>query len=147
MKPGKVRPLAICGFRHGDRILTAEGYDDVKRETFYRPLGGRIEFGEYSHETVAREVREEIGAEVANLRYLGTLESIFTYNGQQGHEIVIVYDGKFVDSTIYEREIIMGHEADENYDGDMKVVWKSLDFFRRGEAPLYPTGLLELLLK
>jgi len=147
VKPGKLRPLAICVFRRDDRIIAAEGYDEVKHETFYRPLGGRIEFGEYSHQTIIRELREEIGAEVTNLRYLGTLENIFTYNGRPGHEIVLVYDGEFVDTSIYEREVVMGHEADEEYYGDMKVVWKSLDFFRRGEAPLYPTGLLEMMLK
>ena len=60
MKLGKVRPLAICVFRRGDRILAAEGYDLVKGETFYRPLGGRIEFGEYSHETVALQYNKWI---------------------------------------------------------------------------------------
>jgi 8-oxo-dGTP pyrophosphatase MutT (NUDIX family) len=147
VKPGKVRPLAICVFQHNNRIFVSEGYDEVKRETFYRPLGGRIEFGEYSHQTIVRELREEIGAEVANLRYLGTLENIFTYNGKPGHEIVLVYDGEFVDNSLYEREVVMGNEADEDTFGAMKVVWRSRDFFRRGAAPLYPTGLLELLVK
>lgn len=85
MKPGKVRPLAICVFRRGDSILVAEGHDRVKRQTFYRPLGGRIEFGERAAETVARELREEIQQEVRDLRYLGTLENIFTYEGQPGN--------------------------------------------------------------
>jgi 8-oxo-dGTP pyrophosphatase MutT (NUDIX family) len=147
MKPGKVRPLAICVFRRGGRILAAEGYDSVKGEPFYRPLGGRIEFGEYSHETVTREVREEIGAAVRNLRYLGTLENVFTYNGQPGHEIVLVYDGEFVDEALYERETISGQEDEEAFDGDITAVWKPLAFFERGEAPLYPVGLLELLVK
>ncbi len=145
MKPGKLRPLAICVFRRGDRIFVAEGYDAVKRETFYRPLGGRIEFSEYGHQAIVRELREEIGAEVTNLRYLGTLENIFTYNGQPGHEIVLIYDGEFVDTSIYEREVVMGHEDDEAFYGDIQAVWKSLDFFRWGEAPLYPTGLLKML--
>jgi 8-oxo-dGTP pyrophosphatase MutT (NUDIX family) len=144
MKPGKIRPLAICVFRHRDRIFAAEGYDSLKGETFYRPLGGRIEFGEYGHQTVARELREEMGAEVVNLRYLGALENIFTYNGQPGHEIVLVYDGEFVNRAMYERESVMGFEDDE---GDIKAVWKSLAFFEHGEAPLYPHGLLELLMK
>lgn len=47
MKPQTIRPLAICVFRHAGRILVAEGTDEVKGETFYRPLGGAIEFGEY----------------------------------------------------------------------------------------------------
>jgi 8-oxo-dGTP pyrophosphatase MutT (NUDIX family) len=147
VKPGKVRPLAICVFRRGERILAAEGYDSARGETFYRPLGGRIEFGEYSHQTVAREVREEIGAEVKNLRYLGTLENVFTYNGQPGHEIVLVYDGDLVDEALYERETITGHEGGEGVDEAFTAMWKTLDFFKQREAPLYPSGLLELLLR
>ena len=75
MKPGQIRPIALCLFRHGDKLLAFEGYDEIKRQTFYRPLGGAIEFGEYSHVTIAREIREELGAEVAGVRYLFTLES------------------------------------------------------------------------
>ncbi len=48
-KKKRVRPLAICVFRHHDRILVMEGYDPVKKEHFYRPLGGGIEFGEPGH--------------------------------------------------------------------------------------------------
>ena len=72
----QVRGLAICLFRQGGRILVAEGYDPVKREVFYRPLGGGIEFGERSEETVRRELLEEIHAEVSDLHYLFTLENI-----------------------------------------------------------------------
>ena len=36
----------------------------MKGQIFYRPLGGVIEFGERGAETVARELKEEIGADV-----------------------------------------------------------------------------------
>ncbi len=144
MKPGKIRPLAICVFRHNRHILAAEGYDQVKRQVFYRPLGGRIEFGETGAQTVARELREEIQAEVAGVRYLGTLENIFTYNGQAGHEIVLVYDGALVDRSLYERATIEGREDD----AELLFVarWLALDALRApGAPPLYPAGLLQLL--
>ena len=63
MKPNRVRAIAICLFRRGDKILALEGYDEVKRQTFYRPLGGTIEFGEHSSQTVVRELREELSIE------------------------------------------------------------------------------------
>lgn len=141
-KRGKIRPLAICVFRHRDRILAAEGYDEVKQEAFYRPLGGGIEFGEYSQQTIARELMEEISEAVTDLRYLGTLENVFTYNGETGHEIVLIYDGAFVDDSVYERESIEGVEDDELL---FTAHWLPVDFFQRGEAPLYPDGLLEML--
>jgi 8-oxo-dGTP pyrophosphatase MutT (NUDIX family) len=142
MQPGKVRPLAICVFRRDARVFVAEGYDPAKDEVFYRPLGGAIQFGEHSRQTVERELREEIGAEVGDLRYLGTLENLFTYDGERGHEIVVVYEGSFVNEAFYEQACVEGREDDGT---PFKAVWMPLDVFRRGEAPLYPDGLLAWL--
>jgi 8-oxo-dGTP pyrophosphatase MutT (NUDIX family) len=145
MKKNKIRPLAICVFWRGGRILAAKGYDAVKKQIFYRPLGGAIEFGETGTETIARELKEEINANVRKLRYLGMLENIFTFNGEKGHEIVIVYDGDFVDKSFYKRDGIEGHE--DNDDAPLfTAYWMKLEDFRGKHAPpLYPTGLLELL--
>jgi 8-oxo-dGTP pyrophosphatase MutT (NUDIX family) len=140
--PEKIRPLAIGIFRRGDEILVFEGTDPVKGETFYRPLGGAIEFGEYGHQALAREVREEIGLGTEDVFYLGHSENIFVYDGRPGHEIVLVYEGTLADDAVYEVDAFVGHEDDGT---PFKIVWKSLEAFRRGEAPLYPDGLLELL--
>ena len=142
MIPDTIRPLAIGIFRRGDEILVFEGTDPVKGETFYRPLGGAIEFGEYGHQALAREVREEIGLGIDDVYYLGLSENIFVYDGEMGHEIVLIYEGTLVDDAVYEIDAFTGHEDDGT---PFKVVWRSLEAFRRGEAPLYPTGLLELL--
>lgn len=149
MKPGKVRPIAICVFYHHGRILTSKGYDMVKDQTFYRPLGGKIEFGESGSDTVIREISEEIEQLTKNIRYLGSLQNIFTYNGEKGHEIVLVYDGEFEDQDLYECQVIYGKENDE----PIKAFWKELIEFeqqidaldKRKITPLYPTGLLRLL--
>ena len=143
MKKNRIRPLAICLFRNNDRILVAEGYDPVKQQSFYRPLGGRIEFGEYSEQTIHRELLEEIGAEVCELKYLGTLENVFVFNGMPGHEIVQVYDGVLKESGLYEQIEIVGQEVD--IDDTFKAVWKHIDEFGEGKCILYPTGLLEML--
>jgi len=137
-----IRPIAICVFRRDDRILVFEARDVVKGETFYRPLGGGIEFGESSRDAVIREVREEIGQDVVNLRYLGTVENIFVCNGKPGHEIVMVYEGEFADPCMYECESLEGHE---DCGTSLKALWMPLQHFRDGLSPLYPVGLLELL--
>ena len=141
MRQGQIRPIAICIFRREDQILVAEWYDTTKGHNFYRPLGGMIEFGERSQQTVERELMEELGAEVSGLRYLTMIENLFVHNGQQGHEIVLLYEGDLVDHALYEVEAIDGHD-----DGDvpLKAVWKPLSFFGPS-APLYPDGLLDLL--
>lgn len=143
MKKNRIRPLAICVFRKNDRILVAEGYDTVKMQTFYRPLGGAIEFGERGEDAVRRELMEEIGAEVGEIWYLGTLENIFVFNGEPGHEIVMVYDGVLTDSGLYEQAEVEGDEAEVGE--SFKAVWKSLDEFGEEKSILYPTGLAELL--
>ena len=140
----RIRPIAICVFRNQDRILVFEGYDKVKDETFYRPLGGGIEFGETAEETVRREIMEEINAEVGELRYLGTLENKFSFDGAAGHEIVQVYDGVLKESGLYEQAVIVGHEAE--IDESFNVYWKDLNEFGEGKSILYPDGLLELLI-
>ena len=139
----RIRPLAICVFLNNDRILVAEGYDPIKQQTFYRPLGGGIEFGEASADTVRRELKEELNVEVGELRYLGTLENIFVFNGTPGHEIVQVYDGMLIDSGLYDQAVIVGKEAEVNE--SFNALWKSLDEFGEGKSILYPRGLLELL--
>src|SRR5678816_1127612 len=113
MKKKRIRPLAICVFRHKDRILVAEGYDAIKEEYFYRPLGGGIEFGEPSVETICRELMEELNAEVdrESLKYLGAVENIFHFNGIPGHEIVLIYDGELKDSGLYEQDVLTGKEG------------------------------------
>ena len=142
MKPGKVRPLALCVFRDGDRILVQEGYDPSKNQMFYRALGGAIEFSERSQDTVARELREEIGAEVMDLEFLATIESVFEFDGLPGHEICLVYEGALADPSLYRRERIVGAGGDGK---PLIAVWVPLDAFRQGIYPLYPDGLLELL--
>ena len=139
-----IRPVAICVFLKDSKILVAEGYDPVKNERFYRPLGGEIEFNESSKETICRELMEEVHLEVDgnSLRYLGALENMFTFNGNSGHEIVLVYDGTLKETGAYEEAVIMGTEANGE---EIQAVWKSLTEFEAQGLILYPTGLLELL--
>lgn len=141
MPPLQIRALAICVFLHEGRILVNEAHDAVQGLSFCRPLGGGIEFGETGAEAVAREIREEIGAEVKDVRYVGTLENIFTYLGKPGHEIVQVYDARLVDASLYQRGFVHGAESD----GQPFVArWRPLASFGTG-LPLFPAGLVELL--
>ncbi len=143
MKPGKVRPLALCVIRDGERILVQEGYDPAKEQTFYRALGGGIEFGERSQHAAAREIREELGAEVTDLEFLATIESVFVFDGLPGHEIALVYCGRFADPALNAQPILTGAEEDGT---PITAVWKRLDTFGADTSPpLYPEGLLELL--
>jgi ADP-ribose pyrophosphatase YjhB (NUDIX family) len=138
----QIRPIALCIFRINDRILVFEGYDKTKQELFYRPLGGGIEFGERSEDTVRRELKEELNVDISNLKYLGMLENIYTFNGGSYHEVVLVYDGMLTESKLYEQALLWGKEANGD---DIRATWKSLQEFESGKFILYPPGLLNLL--
>jgi 8-oxo-dGTP pyrophosphatase MutT (NUDIX family) len=92
--PQRIRALAVCVVRRGEEILVFEGHDPVKGETFYRALGGGIEFGETGAKAAARELEEELGTRPRDLRYLATLENIFVFDGEPGHEIVQATKGR-----------------------------------------------------
>lgn len=137
-----IRTVAICIIQKNDSLFLMECHDSVKKETYYRPLGGGIEFGERGEQAVRREFEEEIGAELKNITYLTSIENLYTLEGKPGHEIVLVFKADLVDPAFYdvqERPII------ENGVPCDKAVWKPLKMFLEGKAPLYPEGLLAYL--
>lgn len=136
-----IRVIALCVFRRDGRILVFEGYDSVKHTHFFRPLGGGIEPNETSHTAVAREIKEELDLEATDFVLLGVLENIFTLDGLPKHEIVFVYDGRFVDETVYARPELHGFEANG---APLRATWRTLDSFD-DDHRLVPEGLHELL--
>lgn len=140
LPPRRIRALVVGVPREGDRIFVEQGTDEVKGETFYRPLGGEIEFGESAADALRREFMEEIGAEVEVGRQLGCLESRFTYRGAPGHEIVLVHEVWVVEPELTDSVVVReagGQEA--------TCRWIALEEVRHGDPILYPPGLLELL--
>lgn len=140
MTGGRIRPIALCLFEHDHRMLVAE-YNEPPSGVFYRPLGGAIDFGELGQDCVTREIQEEVGAEITDLKFLGALENIFTYEGDLGHEIALVYRARFVDPSIYELDSLPCRDDG----GEFPAVWKSLSELREGPEPLYPPGILDLV--
>ena len=134
-----IRLIVICVFRCHGRILVAPGFDEVKRERFFRPLGGAIEFGELAVEALRREIREELGLEIRDPVQLGVIENRFEYNGRAHHEVVFVFDAAFIDAGAYAEPALTIREP--GWDGPAE--W--LDVSDPLEATLYPTGLEALL--
>ncbi len=141
--PNRIRPLAIVVFRRDDGcILAAAGYDNVKQQRFYRPLGGEIEFGERAEAAARREILEELGSDIEDVRLLSVSENLFTLLGHPGHELIWTYEARLKDASLYQREVVICNEGGAEFEAH----WVPLDDFRRGDLPLYPDGLLETLL-
>ncbi|MBN1976196.1 MAG: NUDIX domain-containing protein [Anaerolineae bacterium] len=139
MRPGQIRPLALAVIWRGDELLVGEFHNE-EQGAFYRLLGGTIEYGEHGQEALRREFHEELGTELADVRYLTTLENIFTYRGQVGHEIVLLYEATMSNQALYEQDVLVVHEE---Y-GAQPARWMNLSTFDDG-TPLYPNGLPEYL--
>jgi ADP-ribose pyrophosphatase YjhB (NUDIX family) len=139
-----IRPLAICVFKHDGKILVCEGTDSIKNEIFYRPAGGMIEFQEKAEDALRREIKEETGEAITNMKYLGLLENIFTYEGKPGHEIILVYDAEFMNKDMYQKDAVNITESNNVW---CYAYWKSLDEFGDGKLKLYPDNLKQLLLQ
>jgi 8-oxo-dGTP pyrophosphatase MutT (NUDIX family) len=58
-KPGEIRVLALGLITQGDRTFISEGYDPIKQQTFYRAMGGGVDFGETSLEALQREFKKK----------------------------------------------------------------------------------------
>ncbi len=138
----RIRPIAICAFRNNNRILVCRATDTVKNETYYRPLGGGIEFQEFALDALKREISEELNQEIKDEKFLGVLENRFILDGIPKHEIIMVFDAEFVDESVYRKSTVEIKEA-----GWETAEWKSISEFGPEKLILYPTGILDLLSK
>jgi ADP-ribose pyrophosphatase YjhB (NUDIX family) len=123
LSEGKIRGLSVVLIRQGNEILVSPGHDEIKGTDFYRLLGGGIEFGETSLEAVKREIREELNAELENIKLLEVVENIFTYNNQAGHEIAFIYTAEFVDKSLYQQESFKIVDGGEEFE----AIWLEIN--------------------
>lgn len=140
-REGEIRVLALGIIRDKERIFISQGYDPVKQQTFYRAMGGGVDFGETSFAALQREFQEEIQADLTNIRYLGCLENLFTFNGKQGHEILQVYQCDFVDPKFYQLESLVFAEGKRQ----KTALWVDIARFKSGELLLVPEQFLEFM--
>lgn len=66
----RLAPAVICVVERGDELLLAHGTRFPA--PFYSALAGFVEPGESLEGAVVREIREEVGVEVENVRYYGS---------------------------------------------------------------------------
>ena len=130
------RPIALVDVRRGDDMLVQRGREPRTGKVFHRLLGGGIERGETAVEAVARELEEEIGAHLHDVRLLGWRENIFTFDGRPGHEIVAVLTGEIRQPDLLDRDHL------GTIPGSTSTVhWVPAADALAGPVPLYPDGV------
>lgn len=128
----EIRPVALGIAVRDGKILASRGYDKIKQKHFYRPIGGGIEFLEKSDTTLKREFMEEIQADITVDKFLGICENIFTFNGQRGHELILLYAVTVSEKNYKEQYCIEGNIEDI-------VDWVDINLIKNGEITIYPT--------
>ena len=109
----KICPAVIIGVTDGDRILLSKYAHGIYKK--YALLAGFTEIGETVEETVAREVMEEVGLKVKNIRY---------YKSQP---------------WAYSDTILMGFFCDLDGDGQVTIDRNELalaEWFERDQIPV-----------
>ena len=135
----EIRPIALGLALKNGKLLVSEGYDHSKKQTFYRCLGGGIEFLEKSTDALKREFLEEINANIIIDNFLGISENIFTYQGKKAHELVLYYKIS-IDDNDYKDEYIVNDD-----DGQSKATWVDINDFKNGNKILYPEDVFKYL--
>ena len=108
---------------------------------FWALPGGRVEMGETSSNTLAREMKEETGWPVKVGELVYTAENFFMHEGKDYHELGFYYRMKFdLDCPLLLKEEFEGIE--ENlYAGGVKLIFKWVPLKNLNELPLYPSFL------
>lgn len=135
----EIRPVVLGMVKRGNKILVSEGYDKIKKETFYRSIGGGIEFLENSKEALKREFKEELNIDINVEEFLGISENIFVYNGKNAHEIIFFYNVSINESDFKEKY----HIVDDNCETD--AVWIDIDKFKNKKLKIYPEQVFSYL--
>jgi len=133
-----IRNIAVGLPVRDGHVFVSEASDSIRREEFYRAIGGGIEFGEPAEAALRREFEEELGVSLESVQLLGVLENLFEYEQVAAHEIVHVFAvaSKDLDLIPIDAELNVLDEGSP-------AGWKRLSTIDR---PLYPAGALQMVL-
>ena len=106
----------------------------------YALIGGRVEIGESSANTIKREIKEELGKDIEITGYISTIENFFEMKGSKYHEIMFIYKAEFVNDEDKKLESTL-----QNIEGKDYLQYEWIDLDKIDEYPLRPDVLKEVL--
>ena len=112
-------------------------------EDFYAFPGGHVEFGETNEETLIREFKEEIGADIAVKELKWVAEAFFPWGKSPCHQICLYYAIEITDEDIPKDGMFMAKEHIEGRNFDLEFHWVPIEETDRIE--MYPEDAKTLL--
>lgn len=134
------RVAGIC-VQNGKVLLQTTTGED---RSFAFP-GGHVEFGETNEETLIREFREEIGAEVTVKELKWVAEVFFPWGTKPCHQICLYYMAEILNPEIPRDGVFLAKEHMEGRTFDLEFHWVPIENVKNLEV--YPTQTPELLEK
>jgi NAD+ diphosphatase len=133
----RLSPAVIMLVYNGDEFLLAR--NRAFAEGFFSVLAGFVEPGESLEEAVAREVREEVGVEIEQIRYFGSQPWPFP------HSLMIGFTARYTSGDIRPQESEIVEAAWFNRGGDLprlpgklSIARKLIDAFLGGADGIRP---------
>ncbi|KUO76009.1 MAG: hypothetical protein APF81_18155 [Desulfosporosinus sp. BRH_c37] len=106
--------------------------------------GGHVEFGETNEETLIREFKEEINADIAVAELKWAAEIFFPWGSKPCHQICLYYMVHLIDVTQIPLDgKFVAHEHLEGRKFDIEFHWVPLDEINN--IKIYPSNAAELL--
>ncbi len=121
---------------HNNKVLMHRNVN----ESYHALLGGRVELGESSEDTVKREILEELGKEVEITGYCCTIENFFNFRDSEYHEIMFVHFAEFIDEDDKKIE-----ETLKNIEGREELEYRWLDLDKITEYEIRPDVMRKVL--
>ncbi|MCJ7841388.1 NUDIX domain-containing protein [Lederbergia sp. NSJ-179] len=131
----KLRTEAIVWRENQEQIQFLVQCDE--EESFYRFLGGTVEFGETIDVALQREFHEEYALDIQVRGLKVVAEEYLNYGGKTHHRVTLIYEVQLHDQIVEE----MRHQE---Y-ADVKMVWRTID--QLGLKEVAPLGIFEHLKK
>ena len=135
------RVAGICLHRGKVLLQTTTGDD----RSFAFP-GGHVALGQTNEETLIREFREEIGAEikVGDLKWVA--EIFFPWGKKPCHQICLYYMVEILDDVTPRDGVFRGIETMEGRNFELEFHWVPVEKLKEMEVyPVQAAGLLERL--
>lgn len=129
-----VRAAAII--IHDNKILVHKDANS----NYYALIGGRVELGEDSTQTIKREILEEMGKEIEIIGYAATIENFFEGKDYKTHEIQFVYKAEFTNENDKRLQ-----ETIKNVEGNDYLQYEWLDLGNLDKYLIKPQVVKEIL--
>ena len=121
---------------HNGKVLVHKNVNS----DYYALIGGRVEIGESSEDTIKREIKEELGKDIKITKYISTIENFFEIKGSKYHEIMFVHKIEFANEEDKKIEYTMKNIEGKDY---LQYEWLEMD--KIDEYPLLPRAVKDIL--